>query len=124
MKKITLLTLAVMLALTLWLTAIAPRESLAAPQPPTGGGEVDPALEQALQDKLGEYQGKLMGASEIGYTIDNFVPSADEQSALRWLAPVDLTTGEGVATEPALAIGLRDDTAPGGGGGLLSEDTP
>src|SRR3990172_8311504 len=124
MKKITLLTLAVMLALTLWLTAIAPRDSLAAPQPPTGGGEVDPALEQALQDKLGEYQGKLMGASDIGYTIDNFVPSADEQSALLWLAPVDLTTGEVIATEPALAIGLRDDTAPGGREVLLSEDTP
>ncbi|HWR66307.1 MAG TPA: peptidoglycan DD-metalloendopeptidase family protein [Bellilinea sp.] len=122
MKKITLLPLAVILAITLWLTAIAPRQSVAAPQPPQGGGELDPALEQALQDKLGEYQGKLMGASEIGYTIDNFVPSKDEQSALLWLAPVDLTTGEVIATEPALAIGVRDDAQPGGWAVFLPED--
>ena len=122
MKKITLLSLAILLAFTLWFTTAAPRQSVAAPQPPQGGGEVDPALEQALQDKLGEYQGKLMGASEIGYTIDNFVPSTDEQSALLWLAPVDLATGEVIATEPALALGVRDDSQPGGWAVLLPED--
>ncbi|MRR28889.1 M23 family metallopeptidase, partial [bacterium] len=122
MKKITLLILALLMAFTLWFTAV-PRQSVAAPQPPPGGGEVDPALEQALQDKLGAYQSKQMGAGEIGYTIDNFVPSTDEQTALLWLAPVDLTTGEIIATEPALALGVRDDAQPGGWAVLLPEDT-
>ena len=123
MKKITLLTSAVLLAAVLWLTTSVSSLSMAAPEPPQGGGEVDPALEQALQVKLGEYQSKLMGAEQIGFTIDNMIASADEQSALLWLAPVDLATGEVIATEPGLAVGVKDDTQPGGWQVLLPPDS-
>lgn len=122
MKNINLITGAILLAVITWLIVITPQLSSAAPNPPQGGDDADPALEQSLQEKLAGYQSKLTGADEIGFTIDNLIPSADGLSALLWLAPVDRATEEIIATEPALAIGIKDDSKALGWQIILQSD--
>jgi len=114
MKRINLLLAAILVASVAWMIALTPKLSSAAPNPPEDGSEVDPGLSQALQDKLDGYQSKLAGADEIGYKIDTLIPSADGSTALLWLAPIDNATGAVIETEPALAIGVRDDSKAAG----------
>lgn len=121
MKKWNTLITALLLSAAIWM-AFSPRTTAAAPPPQRNDGEVDPALEKALQDKLGTYQAKIMGENQIGFTIDKMVPSSDGRTSLLWLAPVDLSTGEVIATEPALAVGIKDATQANGWRVVLSDD--
>lgn len=121
MKKLNLITGAILIAVVGWLIVITPRYS-SATFPPPPAEEVDPGLEQSLQEKLAGYQSKLAGAEEIGFTIDHVIPSTDGLSALLWLAPVDKATDEIIATEPALAIGIKDDSKTLGWKVVLQSD--
>lgn len=101
-----LLFLSIMFA---WLVLPPALRTQAAPNPPPGAGEVDPAIEQAVRDKYSSRQKSIEMLQQLDFQIDTVIPSQDENWALLWLAPVDRATGEIIATEPSLAIAHLTD---------------
>ncbi len=120
MKKINLITAAILITVVGLLIVITPHFSSAAPNPPQAGGEVDPALEQALQDKLAGYQSKLAGTDKIGFTSTTYFSQRGVTSYCA--GPGRQGTGKIIETEPALAIGIRDNSKTPGWKVILQSD--
>lgn len=84
----------------------------AAPPPPSGGttdqqtGEFQKALQQAIEQSP---QAKTLAANAFEWKIDHVDVAGSNTEAVVWLAPVDVRSGEIIATELTPAVGKRVD---------------
>jgi murein DD-endopeptidase MepM/ murein hydrolase activator NlpD len=103
--------------LTLWLIGLAqPAWGSPPPPQPQTTPLVDPALEAALEAKIGQHQFEVLAFTLYRVKIERVVEAPDGRLALLWLALVDAETGEVIPAEPGLAVARRD------GLGALSTD--
>ncbi len=80
-----------------------PAEEEETPQPPSDGQLIN----QALQDRLAQYQGEAPLLVFFDLKIDRIEYNADQTEALVWLAKVDRQSGEVAASEPAVAVARK-----------------
>jgi len=112
MRKLSLLILAVLLALTLVAAPFSPQITQAAEEPPPDHEPVDPALTAAFNERIVENQTKVLAFLLNDIRVQAVHYSSDGRIALLLLAMFDPDTGEIIVGEPGLAIAEVDDRDP------------
>lgn len=102
MKKIGLIILAVLLALTLYATVFQSEVAPVIADEPAP--EIDPNLEAAFQARIQSNETKVLAFVLYEIRIVDVQYSSDGSLALLWLGMVEPETGELVVGEPGLAI--------------------
>ena len=87
---------------------LSPANVMAAPPPPPAGLEgetpIEQAVDQAIQTAVQAHRTDTMYTLIYGMKVEHINFDAAQDTATAWLVPVDTSTGEIVATEPAIVV--------------------